>query len=67
MGRHSKGKRTLLGCRATERLDLAVRAEAVRRHMTISDYIATVLAQELRLPEEVPPQDHQGQELPLTG
>lgn len=66
MGRHSKGRRALLGCRAPERLDQTVRSKTAAQGMTINDYVITVLANELQLPEEAP-HHRQGQELPLTG
>lgn len=70
MGRRSKGERgPLLGCRASIRLDSAVRLEAQDRGMTISDFIATTLAEALQMPEEAPkqPAARQDRELPLTG
>ena len=54
MGRHSKGRRALLGCRAPERLDQTVRSKTAAQGMTINDYVITVLANELQLPRGGP-------------
>lgn len=67
MGRPSKGRRALLGCRAPEKLDQAVRAAAYEADMSISDYMVTVLAQHLEMPEQAPQVTPLEARLPMTG
>ncbi|MDQ2851966.1 MAG: hypothetical protein M3Y49_14800 [Actinomycetota bacterium] len=67
MGRRSKGTRALLGCRAPEKLDKAVRIAAADHGMSISDYMVTVLALHLGMPDQAPLQDSPPDRLPMTG
>lgn len=67
MGRPSKGHRALLGCRAPERLDSAVRAAAADQGMSISDYMVTVLALHLDMPDQAPEQGSLPDRLPMAG
>lgn len=66
MGRKSKGERGLVICRPSLRLSEAVRAEARKRNLSISDYAASALAEHLGMPEEAPIQPERAQ-LPMTG
>lgn len=52
MGRPTKGKRELLGTRLTPRAAAAVRTCAAAQGLTVSDYIAAVLARETGLYDE---------------
>lgn len=54
MGRKSKGDRALLGCRTSVRVAEAVRTEATKHNLSVSAYMATVLAQHLGMSEETP-------------
>ena len=67
MGRPSKGSRALLGCRAPHRLDKAVRDAAADAGMSINDYMVTVLAEHLGMPDQAPGQHTAQERLPMTG
>ncbi len=54
MGRPSKGHRELLATRAAPGLSRAVRSHAEARGLTVSDYIAIVLADAVGRPEDAP-------------
>jgi hypothetical protein len=68
-GRPSKGERDHLVTRPHTVLGEAARAEAERRGMTISDYLAGILARELGRPDLAPVADAptQGALLELKG
>ena len=67
MGRPSKGDRDVFYTRPPRAVGNAIRAESVRRGMTMSDYIAAILANAHDMPELAPaePPAHMDEELPL--
>ena len=67
-GRHSKGDRQALISRVANPLGEAVREEAEARGMSVNDYIASLLAREVGMPEYAPalPRRHEYEELPIT-
>lgn len=66
-GRPSKGPRELLGTRPSVRLAEAARARADELGMSMSDYLATLIAQDTNLVELAPKiADPTRLELPIT-
>lgn len=65
-GRHSKGDRVTVISRAARPLGDAVRQSADDAGMTISDYVATILANVHNMPQHAPQQLSRHQELPLS-
>lgn len=53
-GRKSKGARELLGTRPAEKLAEAARLRADELGMTMSDYLATLIAEDLDMPQYAP-------------
>lgn len=65
-GRKSKGARELLGTRPAVPLAEAARNKAEALGMTVSDYLATLIAQDTNLPQFAPkPADPSRVELPI--
>lgn len=67
-GRKSKGARELLGTRPLSALAEAARARVDERGISMSDYLATLIAQDLDLPQYAPnaPTPIQHMELPIS-
>lgn len=66
MARNSKGDRDAMLTRLPRDLGSAVRRRAIESGLSISDYIASVLAAEVGLPDLAPP-GRLDEELPMTG
>jgi len=67
MGRRTKGARELLGTRADTALAAAARLKAAELGLSVSDYLATVLAIDLDLPQYAPKTtDLSALELPIN-
>lgn len=65
-GRHSKGERELLGTRPARALADAARVRADDLGMSMSDYLATLIAQDLDMMSYAPtPNDPTRVELPI--
>lgn len=68
MGQPHKGERAYIATRPPKRVADALRAQADQRGMSVSEYVAAVLAQDVGLPDAVPLRQPKTQrELPLTG
>lgn len=65
-GRKSKGERELLATRAHPVLAAQVRANAEEQSLTVSDYLAVVLADALGLTQYAPAVTHPHQDLLLS-
>lgn len=67
-GRKSKGDRLQLISRVAAPVGEAVRDQAEARGMSMNDFIASVLAREVGMPELAPqsPVQHKHQELPIS-
>lgn len=67
MGRRTKGSRELLGTRADTALAAAARLKAAELGLSVSDYLATILAIDLDLPQYAPATtDPSALELPIN-
>ncbi len=67
-GRYSKGERHLMASRPPKAVADLVIERATKAGATYSDYIASVLAEHVGLPELAPlPPEKLDQELPMTG
>lgn len=67
-GRPSKGERDLLVTRPAAPIGQAIRARADASELTISEYIARLLAEHVGLPDLAPAvEPKHDQELPMTG
>lgn len=65
-GRKSKGPRELLGTRPAQPLADAARQRADELNMTVSDYLAALIAADLEMPQYAPqPNDPSRVELPI--
>lgn len=67
MGRRTKGARELLGTRTDTVLAAAARSKAADLGLSVSDYLATILAADLDLPQHAPKTtDLSALELPIS-
>lgn len=68
MGQPHKGDRAYIATRPPKRVADALRVRADERGMSVSEYVAALVAKDVGLPDAVPLRQPKNQrELPLTG